>query len=293
MSQIEDFKQQTRILEFERQDLKSELWRTNENYIKLTNKYIELTDILASLQVNNRGKSFYDMSNLSAMRSQRSSLNTSQENIDESYEIEVLLLEFLLANKMSPNKFVKLEKGLYMYMGKKIAIKILQGKLHVAVEKGFIPLQEYVQANTPSERSKTPVKLVSNQRKRLESELEEIPSGFQPKPQLIDADSRFTTGLEKLKNDMLSPEGQVILREMNRTDSKYDKGKSAVRSVTSESTENLLDLRISRVDSNQRKKSSAAKSSEKKSSIKLYNINNKSMKELNPVLGQHKNNKRY
>ena len=48
LNEIEDLKRQNRTTESEKENLRLDIGRLNENYVKLTNKYVDLTDLLAA-----------------------------------------------------------------------------------------------------------------------------------------------------------------------------------------------------------------------------------------------------
>lgn len=282
LTQIEDLKNHSKSLELEKATLKEELFKANDNYSKLTNKYVELTEILANIQKGPERLSTTESHTTLTAREGRITPR-NKEISDKNDEVGAKLNEFMAANRVSSSHFIKMDDGSYTFNGKKVYLKVLNKKL-VARQGGgtYKPIDEFYKANRTKERTRTPPP--ASRREQYMMELGS-PSGKKPvKSRDHTPEGKVNESLTLHKVDNMrkfSPvresQNKSILKDHDRDDLQ---GESI-----SDLGKNLKDVRASRNENMKQKEIVPLKPGEKKIvTTNLYKFKGKNHKDLSPVL---------
>jgi len=136
-------------LETEKENLRVELFKANENYMNLTNKYTELTDTLAALKKSGvKGNQTSSVTSLTKLPiSSFSKVEDVKANcasqVELGDEIEKKLNDFLTTHHIRPSLFSKLEKGKYTCDGKIVLLKLLNDQLIIKAGDEYKSLYEF------------------------------------------------------------------------------------------------------------------------------------------------------
>jgi len=292
MSQIEDLKGHLRQSEDEKIHLKEELFKANDNYMKLTNKYIELTEAFTVSQ--SAGSSTGRATNRNAHSRSRtptkhdtSHLSTFQDHHDHevSDEIEHKLNEFIVANRLTPTNFNRIDKTNYVVNAKRITLKLANGKLLVRQGTSYQPLEDYLRSNHRSQQlhgGKTPpisarhllmnqsdTSLIMNESKHHHSP--DRKANVSPKPR-------------KVENFKTEEHAQSYDWESKNNSRAYEH--ADVRQSTQESKKIIIEARLSRNDNLKSKDLNQSKATLDKKNVvnSLYKPKGRTHKDLSPVL---------
>jgi len=149
--QIVDLKETIRKLMEERDKLQSEIFRLTEELIKQSKTNLDQTHAINKLcEDNKRLQQNLD----SAMECVPHPRQDSKYIATKGDKIDKRLSVFINKTTSLPIQFIRIGEGLYTFGTKKIAVKILNGKIVIRVGGGYLMIEEFLRLYTFSELKK-------------------------------------------------------------------------------------------------------------------------------------------
>lgn len=150
--QIAELKETIRKLQEERDQLQKEIFRLTEELIKQTKTNLDQLNTLNKVtEDNKRLQQNLDSAMDCIPAPQRQSSRYVPAKGDK---IDKRLSVFINKSKNLPIQFIRIGEGLYTFGTKKIAVKILNGKIVIRVGGGYLMIEEFLRLYTFSELKK-------------------------------------------------------------------------------------------------------------------------------------------
>jgi len=289
LAQIEDLKAHFKQSEDEKIHLKEELFKANDNYMKLTNKYIELTEAFTVNQ--SAGSSTGRVTNRNPTSRSRtptkhdiSHLSTLHDH-EVSDEIEHKLNEFIVANRLTPTSFNRIDKTNYVVNAKRITLKLTNGKLLVRQGTSYQPLEDYLKTGHRSQQlqGKTPPisarHLLMNQSDTSLISINESKHHHSP-----DRKANVSPKPRKVENFKTEEYAQSYDWETKNNSRAHEKDE--VRQSAQEQKKIIIEARLSRNDTLKSKDLNHSRQTIDKKNVvnNMYKPKPKTHKDLSPVL---------
>jgi len=289
LAQIEDLKAHFKQSEDEKIHLKEELFKANDNYMKLTNKYIELTEAFTVNQ--SAGSSTGRVTNRNPTSRSRtptkhdiSHLSTLHDH-EVSDEIEHKLNEFIMANRLTPTSFNRIDKTNYVVNAKRITLKLTNGKLLVRQGTSYQPLEDYLKTGHRSQQlqGKTPPisarHLLMNQSDTSLISINESKHHHSP-----DRKANVSPKPRKVENFKTEEYAQSYDWETKNNSRAHEKDE--VRQSAQEQKKIIIEARLSRNDTLKSKDLNHSRQTIDKKNVvnNMYKPKPKTHKDLSPVL---------
>ena len=248
--------------------------------MKLTNKYIELTE---AFTVNQSGSSTGRHTTRNPTSRSRtptkhdiSHLSTLQDH-DFSDEIEHKLNEFIQANRLTPSSFSRIDKTNYIVNAKKITLKLTNGKLLVRQGTSYQPLEEYLRTGQRGGQLQNRTQPISARINQSDNSLHHSPerkANVSPRPRKV----------ENLKTEEYAQSYDWESKNHSKTFEKED-----VRQSAQEHKKIVIETRLSRNENLKSKDLNHLKGSIDKKTVNnvvnnVYKVKGKTHKDLSPVL---------
>lgn len=149
--QIAELKETIRKLQEERDNLQKEIFRLTEELIKQAKTNLDQLNTLNKISEDNKRL----QQNLdSAMECIPHPKQSSKYVPAKGDKIDKRLSVFINKSKNLPIQFIRIGEGLYTFGTKKIAVKILNGKIVIRVGGGYLMIEEFLRLYTFSELKK-------------------------------------------------------------------------------------------------------------------------------------------
>lgn len=149
--QIAELKETIRKLQEERDKLHAEIFRLTEELIKQSKTNLDQTHAINKMcEDNKRLQQNLD----SAMECIPKPKTPSKYIPAKGDKIDRKLSMFVNAKSNLPIQFIRIGEGLYTFGTKKIAVKILNGKIVIRVGGGYLMIEEFLRLYTFSELKK-------------------------------------------------------------------------------------------------------------------------------------------
>ena len=264
--------------------LKEELFKANDNYMKLTNKYIELTE---AFTVNQSGSSTGRATNRAPTSRSRTPTKHDITHLqtfpdqEVTDEIEHKLNEFIHAHRLTPSSFNRIDKTNYVVNAKRITLKLTAGKLLVRQGTSYQPLEDYLRSGqrggTQLQNKTPPISARINQSDNSLHHSPERKANVSPRPRKV----------ENLKTEEYAHAQSYDWESKNhsKTFEKED-----VRQSAQESKKIVIEARLSRNENLKSKDLNHMKGTlDKRPSVNnvvnnVYKVKGKTHKDLSPVL---------
>ena len=298
LNQIEELKRQNKAIDEEKEILRLELGKLNENYVKLTNKYVDLTDLLAihklPKQSNPISTNFSIGKNQAPNCFSNSQLLYPNDSGIDSYndEIDLKLQDILVQYNISNSLLTKVDRGIYLFNNKKLNIKVVNGKVLVRVGGGSTPLLEFLKANKIIDKSLN-VSVINQNQPYIESE--ERLSELKLSPEILEENDLLSALSSKRKTRNVTPNNKSMnrsyLKDYEKAGDKAERDEVVSKSILSDNSM----LKIAKEKENQKKKSLFnSKSIDKKqaqtNSSNTFASNNilksKNFRDVSPILAK-------
>jgi len=291
LSQIEDLKAHFKQSEDEKVHLKEELFKANDNYMKLTNKYIELTEAFTVNQ--SAGSSTGRVTNRNPTSRSRTPtkhdiahLSTLHDH-EVSDEIEHKLNEFIVANRLTPTNFNRIDKTNYVVNAKRITLKLTNGKLLVRQGTGYQPLEDYLKPGHRSQQlqGKTPPisarHLLMNQSDTSLISMNESKHHHSP-----DRKANVSPKPRKVENFKTEEYAQSYDWETKNNSRAHEKDEVRQSTHAHEQKKIIIEARLSRNDTLKSKDLNHSRQTLDKKNVvnNMYKPKGKTHKDLSPVL---------
>lgn len=149
--QIAELKETIRRLQEERDNLQKEIFRLTEELIKQTKTNLDQLNTLNKISEDNKRLQQNLDSAIECIPHPKQSskyIPTKGDKIDKRLSV------FINKSKNLPIQFIRIGEGLYTFGTKKIAVKILNGKIVIRVGGGYLMIEEFLRLYTFSELKK-------------------------------------------------------------------------------------------------------------------------------------------
>ena len=299
LNQIEDLKKQNKKIESEKENLRLDIGRLNENYVKLTNKYVDLTDLLAAQNLPKQSNLVSTNTNLPKNSlpnyfSTAQPVSQNDSGADSNFdEINLKLQDMLIQYKISSTLFTKIDKGIYLFNNKKVNIKILNGKILVRIGGGSTSLLDFLKNNKIIDKSLN-VSTINQSPQDMDIE-ERIINELKPTPEVFEDENLLATFSLKVKTREVTPKNKNInryyLKDYEKVGDKTERDEGLSKSMISDSSI----LKISKDKENRIKKllinskSIDKKPSQANSSTNLVTshiLKSRNFRDVSPILGK-------
>ena len=149
--QIAELKETIRKLQEERDRLQNEIFRLTEELIKQSKTNLDQLNTINKICEDNKRLQQNLDSAIECIPLRRESskyVPTKGDKIDKRLSV------FINKSKNLPIQFIRIGEGLYTFGTKKIAVKILNGKIVIRVGGGYLMIEEFLRLYTFSELKK-------------------------------------------------------------------------------------------------------------------------------------------